>query len=81
MKTSTVKLLKEAQKLASNPNGSTPAQKAELVKQIEEAISDEGDNNPWWVVLLKVLAYAIGLILAGMGTTTALCTLGLTVFS
>lgn len=81
MKTSTIKLLKEAQKLVSNPNGSTPEQKAELVKQLDEVISDEGDKNPWWVVLLKVLAYAIGLILAGMGTTTALCTFGLTLFS
>lgn len=77
MKTTTAKLLKEAQKLVSNPNGSTPAQKAELVRQIEEAINDEGDKTPWWVVLLKVLAYAIGLILAGMGTTTALCAFGL----
>lgn len=81
MKTNTKRLLQQAQNLVSNPNGSTPAQKAELVKQIEAAISDEGGKEPWWVVLLKVLAYAIGLILAGMGTTTALCTLGLTVFT
>ncbi len=26
-------------------------------------------NDPWWVILLKVLAYAIGLILAGAATT------------
>lgn len=81
MKTATAKLLKQAQKLVSNPAAFTPAQKAELAKQIEESINDEGDKTPWWVVLLKVLAYAIGLILAGMGTTTALCTLGLMAFA
>ena len=27
------------------------------------------DITPWWVVVLKVIAYAIGLILAGYGTT------------
>lgn len=28
-------------------------------------------SSPWWVVVLKVLAYAIGLILAGVGTANA----------
>ncbi len=27
-------------------------------------------NDPWWVVLLKVISYAIGLILAGVATTS-----------
>lgn len=27
------------------------------------------ENCPWWVFALKVIAYAIGLILAGYGTT------------
>lgn len=31
--------------------------------------------DPWWVILLKVLAYAIGLILAGY--STPLCLAGL----
>lgn len=26
-------------------------------------------NDPWWVIVLKVIAYAIGLILAGAVTT------------
>lgn len=26
-------------------------------------------NDPWWVIVLKVIAYAIGLILAGAATT------------
>lgn len=29
------------------------------------------DGDPWWVILLKVLAYAIGLIIGGIGTTKA----------
>lgn len=33
-----------------------------------------GIGEPWWVIVLKVLAYAIGLLLAGVGTTTA-CTM------
>lgn len=28
--------------------------------------------DPWWVILLKVLAYAIGLILAGYSTPLCL---------
>lgn len=28
------------------------------------------ENKPWWQIVLKVMAYAIGLILAGVGTTT-----------
>lgn len=27
--------------------------------------------SPWWVILLKVVAYAIGLIVAGYSTTAA----------
>ena len=34
-----------------------------------KAIDDK--PTPWWVVLLKVIAYAIGLILAGIGTPDA----------
>lgn len=29
--------------------------------------------SPWWIVVLKVLAYAIGLLLAGYGTASAAC--------
>lgn len=32
--------------------------------------SDE-KNSPWWLIALKVVAYALGLILAGYGTTAA----------
>ena len=27
-------------------------------------------NDPWWVIVLKIVAYAIGLILAGAVTTS-----------
>lgn len=29
------------------------------------------DGDPWWVIVLKVIMYAIGLILAGIGTTAS----------
>lgn len=35
------------------------------------------DKTPWWVVALKVLAYLIGLLLAGYGTPAAAATVGL----
>lgn len=34
-------------------------------------------NDPWWVIVLKVTAYLIGLILAGAGTTTAAAAAGI----
>lgn len=27
-------------------------------------------NDPWWVIVLKVIAYVIGLVLAGAATTS-----------
>ena len=27
-------------------------------------------NDPWWVIVLKVLAYVIGLVLGGAATTS-----------
>ena len=46
--------------------------------QIEEIISDPEKaqeigiktNDPWWDIVLKVIAYLIGLILAGAVTTS-----------
>lgn len=35
------------------------------------------DTDKWWVILLKVLAYAIGLILGGVGTSSCANILGL----
>ncbi len=28
-------------------------------------------NDPWWITVLKVLAYVIGLLLAGAATTSS----------
>lgn len=28
-------------------------------------------STPWWIILLKVIAYAIGLVLAGYGSAQA----------
>lgn len=47
-------------------------------KQIEEILADPEAahqsgvkaNDPWWVIVLKVVAYVIGLILAGAATTS-----------
>lgn len=37
----------------------------------------KNENSPWWVTLLKVVAYAIGLVLAGVGTTSTASAMGL----
>ena len=53
--------------------------KIKLTKQqIEEIIADPEKaqeigiktTDPWWVIVLKVLAYLIGLLLAGAATTS-----------
>lgn len=33
--------------------------------------SRNGENEPWWVIVLKIVAYAIGLIIGGIGTTAS----------
>lgn len=48
-------------------------EKKATLDEVNAALKD-GIGEPWWVILLKVLAYAIGLLLAGVGTTTA-CTI------
>ena len=57
--------------------------KVKLTKQqIEEIIADPEKaqeigiktNDPWWVIVLKVVSYLIGLLLAG--TVTTGCALG-----
>lgn len=53
--------------------------KVKLTKeQIEKIVADPEKaqeagiqtNDPWWVIVLKVIAYLIGLILAGAVTTS-----------
>lgn len=49
-----------------------PAQATEILNAL---LSASKDATPWWVIVLKTLAYLIGLLLAGYGTTAAACTL------
>ena len=53
--------------------------KVKLTKdQIEQILSDPEKaaeagikvTDPWWVIVLKVIAYLIGLLLAGAATTS-----------
>lgn len=41
------------------------------IETIVAKVSEDNPNTPWWVVVLKVIAYAIGIILAGYGTAAA----------
>lgn len=70
----TRKLLDLAAKAADPSSIMTSEERAKALDTIRKA-SEKGDNSPWWVVVLKVLAYAIGLLLAGYGTTAAAQTL------
>lgn len=54
--------------------------KVKLTKQtIEQILADPQKalevgvkaNDPWWLIALKVLAYLIGLIIAGVGSAEA----------
>lgn len=48
----------------------------EVGQQIIDALTEAAKNaTPWWVIALKTLAYLIGLVLAGYGTTAAAQTL------
>ena len=49
----------------------TKAQIEEILANPERA-QEAGikTNDPWWVIVLKVIAYIIGLILAGAVTTS-----------
>lgn len=42
---------------------------------ISKLLAVSSTASPWWVILLKVIAYAIGLIVAGYSTTAAAMTL------
>ena len=47
-------------------------------EQIDEIINDPEKaqeagikaNDPWWIIVLKIVAYVVGLILAGVVTTS-----------
>lgn len=64
-------LLRRALIAADSTSIMSTAEREQTLKDIQEAVED---TPKWWVVLLKVLAYAIGLILAGYGTTAVALT-------
>ena len=41
------------------------------INNVIDKVSADNPDTPWWVIVLKVLAYAIGIILAGYGTASA----------
>lgn len=47
-------------------------EQVEKILQDPEAVQKSGIkvNDPWWVIVLKVVSYLIGLILAGVTTTS-----------
>ena len=60
--------------------------KIKLSKQQIEAILADPEkaqeagvktSDPWWVIVLKIVAYAIGLILAGVATTSCTHVIGI----
>ena len=73
MKENTQRIIKDANKLIENP----AASRAELKTVLAALTAQIKVETPWWVILLKTIAYAIGLILAGLGTGTAAACSGL----
>ncbi len=45
--------------------------KSQIAKLAENPDSKVELSDPWWVIVLKVIVYVSGLILAGIGTTEA----------
>lgn len=75
MKRNVSKLLVRARAAVADTTISN-SERQSIIDEINDVIADE-KGSPWWVIVLKVLAYAIGLILAGFGTTTAAACLGI----
>lgn len=50
----------------------------QIKKLAEDPASRVELSDPWWVIVLKVIVYAAGLLLAGMGTAQAASLSGLT---
>lgn len=73
------KSLLTAARVALRENA-TQQQRSETLASIADYLDDpttDKEKQPWWVVALKVLAYLIGLLLAGYGTPAAAATVGL----
>lgn len=52
----------------------TKSQIEELAKNPDAKVEV---NDPWWVIVLKVLVYVAGLLLAGYGTANAATMVGI----
>lgn len=69
MKKVTKQLVKDAQNVLDTQDRVGAVSVLErLVLALAE---DEDPSKKWWVILLKTLAYLIGLLLAGIGTAEA----------
>lgn len=58
---------------ASLVNNSVEPEKLEKI--LDDLLASSKNATPWWVIVLKTLAYLIGLLLAGYGTSAAAQTL------
>lgn len=69
MKKEVKNLIQDARNvLDTNDSVSAP----KVLQKLVDALQEEPDpNKKWWVIVLKVLAYLIGLLLAGVGTANA----------
>lgn len=67
-------LLGRAKAVVDDKIITSPEEKRAVLDEIDNILENE-KGTPWWVIALKVLAYAIGLILAGFGTSAAAATL------
>lgn len=67
-------LLGRAKAVVDDKTITSPEEKRAVLDEIDNILENE-KGTPWWVIALKVLAYAIGLILAGFGTSAAAATL------
>lgn len=74
MKKEVKNLIQQANSLLTNTSEAKTDDLKGMLSKITSTLENE-KSTPWWVVLLKVIAYAIGLILAGYGTTAAAMTI------
>ena len=69
-------ILEKAKDAVAKRDEMTPEAATDIVEEIND-ILDHAKGTPWWVIALKAIAYIIGLILAGYGTTAAAQTLNI----
>lgn len=65
------KLAQQARTILDDPN----ATQADYTRILTSLVDGAKTADPWWVIVLKTLAYLIGLLLAGIGTSAAAQTL------